>query len=160
MREDDSNWFSKWEEEFPSSEDLMPITQTLITPDLAIAFDIRSPHSHHTPSLQHHQQPPSISMPSSQPNFEEFDSTELGGGGGSDEPPRTLKRPWLVWTSHLHKRFMDVVAHLGIKNVIPKTIMQLMSVDGLTHENIASHLQKYRIYMKTYAWSFFRQWWK
>ncbi|CBI32815.3 unnamed protein product, partial [Vitis vinifera] len=26
--------------------------------------------------------------------------------------------------------------------------MQLMSVDGLTRENVASHLQKYRLYLK------------
>jgi len=43
-----------------------------------------------------------------------------------------LKRPRLVWTPQLHKRFVDAVAHLGIKNAVPKTIMQLMSVDGLT----------------------------
>ena len=32
----------------------------------------------------------------------------------------------------LHKRFVDAVAHLGIKNAVPKTIMQLMNVEGLT----------------------------
>jgi SHAQKYF class myb-like DNA-binding protein len=48
----------------------------------------------------------------------------------------------------LHKRFVDVVSHLGIKNAVPKTIMQLMNVEGLTRENVASHLQKYRLYLK------------
>ncbi|KAL5750302.1 hypothetical protein ACOSP7_024905 [Xanthoceras sorbifolium] len=69
----------------------------------------------------------------------------------SNEDPslaRTLKRPRLVWTPQLHKRFVDVVAHLGIKNAVPKTIMQLMNVEGLTRENVASHLQKYRLYLK------------
>lgn len=61
---------------------------------------------------------------------------------------RTVKRPRLVWTPQLHKRFVDVVAHLGIKNAVPKTIMQLMNVEGLTRENVASHLQKYRLYLK------------
>lgn len=60
----------------------------------------------------------------------------------------TIKRPRLVWTPQLHKRFVDVVAHLGIKNAVPKTIMQLMNVEGLTRENVASHLQKYRLYLK------------
>lgn len=147
MREDDSNWFSKWEEQLPKPEELMPLTQTLITPDLAIAFDIGTSHTPHHRSLQ---QPSPISTPSSQPNSGEFDSSELGGGGGGggDEPARTLKRPRLVWTPQLHKRFVDAVAHLGIKNAVPKTIMQLMSVDGLTRENVASHLQKYRLYLK------------
>ncbi|CAL9057471.1 unnamed protein product [Musa banksii] len=65
-----------------------------------------------------------------------------------DQSVRTLKRPRLVWTPQLHKRFVDVVAHLGIKNAVPKTIMQLMNVEGLTRENVASHLQKYRLYLK------------
>ncbi|OIT38757.1 PREDICTED: transcription factor PCL1-like [Nicotiana attenuata] len=156
MREEDSNWFAKWEEELPSPEELMPLSQTLITPDLALAFDIQNPNSplpktHH----QQHQQttpPLGVHTPSSHPNSSaEFDSAELGGtagSGGVDEPARTLKRPRLVWTPQLHKRFVDAVAHLGIKNAVPKTIMQLMSVDGLTRENVASHLQKYRLYLK------------
>ncbi|KAL3841145.1 hypothetical protein ACJIZ3_025736 [Penstemon smallii] len=142
MREEDSNWFSKWEEELPSPEDLMPLSQSLITPDLALAFNIPNPN--------HHAPPPQSAALSSQPNSSaEFDSPEFSAAaGGSEEPARTLKRPRLVWTPQLHKRFVDAVAHLGIKNAVPKTIMQLMSVDGLTRENVASHLQKYRLYLK------------
>ncbi|KAL6200242.1 hypothetical protein ACLB2K_030024 [Fragaria x ananassa] len=70
------------------------------------------------------------------------------GGGGDDPSGRAVKRPRLVWTPQLHKRFVDVVAHLGITNAVPKTIMQLMNVEGLTRENVASHLQKYRLYLK------------
>ncbi|KAI9120893.1 hypothetical protein K1719_007926 [Acacia pycnantha] len=153
MREDDTNWFLRWEEGLPSPDELTPLSQTLITPDLAMAFDIRNPHS----NSPHHQipqpPPPSNPLPSpgnpSQPNSAEFaDSGELGSGTAGEEPARTLKRPRLVWTPQLHKRFVDAVGHLGIKNAVPKTIMQLMSVDGLTRENVASHLQKYRLYLK------------
>ncbi|KAK6151350.1 hypothetical protein DH2020_013985 [Rehmannia glutinosa] len=126
----------------------MPLSQSLITPDLALAFNISNNphHHHHTPPP-----PPPQQQSASQPNSSaEFDSPELSGAAaaGSDEPARTLKRPRLVWTPQLHKRFVDAVAHLGIKNAVPKTIMQLMSVDGLTRENVASHLQKYRLYLK------------
>ncbi|OEL35734.1 Pumilio-like protein 2 [Dichanthelium oligosanthes] len=31
---------------------------------------------------------------------------------------------------------------------VPKSIVRLMNVEGLTRENVASHLQKYRIYLK------------
>ncbi|KAE9599742.1 hypothetical protein Lal_00046033 [Lupinus albus] len=135
MREEDSK---RWEEELPSLDELMPLSQSLITSHLAIAFHITNTDNFHrhlptTPSLptthnNHHQQP---SSPDS-----------------ADEPARTLKRPRLVWTPQLHKRFVDAVAHLGIKSAVPKTIMQFMSVDGLTRENVASHLQKYRLYLK------------
>ncbi|XP_057770442.1 transcription factor MYBC1-like [Salvia miltiorrhiza] len=145
MREEDSNWFSKWEEELPSPEDLMPLSQSLITPDLALAFNIPNHHHHHAP-------PPPPPRSPRRNSSGEFDSPEVSAaaacGGASDEPARTLKRPRLVWTPQLHKRFVDAVAHLGIKNAVPKTIMQLMSVDGLTRENVASHLQKYRLYLK------------
>ncbi|VVB13284.1 unnamed protein product [Arabis nemorensis] len=126
--EEDSNWFTKWEEELPSPEELIPLTQSLITPDLAIAFDLRTTNT----------------------NSGQVNSTaEFAADSTGDEPTaRTLKRPRLVWTPQLHKRFVDAVAHLGIKNAVPKTIMQLMSVDGLTRENVASHLQKYRLYLK------------
>uniref|UniRef100_A0A1J3E7X7 Transcription factor LUX n=1 Tax=Noccaea caerulescens TaxID=107243 RepID=A0A1J3E7X7_NOCCA len=75
-------------------------------------------------------------------------ATEEGDSGTEDPTGKALKRPRLVWTPQLHKRFVDVVAHLGIKNAVPKTIMQLMNVEGLTRENVASHLQKYRLYLK------------
>nr|GMC84254.1 transcription factor MYBC1-like [Ipomoea batatas] len=123
MREEVSNWFPKWEDELPSPEELMPLSQTLISPDLALAFDIRNPgNTAAVPPQSHHHAPaPPVSAvhtPSSQPNSSaEFDSGEMGGGGGAgDEPARTLKRPRLVWTPQLHKRFVDAVAHLGIKN--------------------------------------------
>ncbi|XP_078438589.1 transcription factor MYBC1-like [Wolffia australiana] len=130
MREEEGTWFARWEEELPRPEELMPISQSLITPDLAVAFDIAAGHPTAPPTV-----PP------------EMDGSGDGGGGG-DEPARTLKRPRLVWTPPLHKRFVDAVAHLGVKNAVPKTIMQLMNVEGLTRENVASHLQKYRLYLK------------
>ncbi|KAF8043698.1 hypothetical protein BT93_A1878 [Corymbia citriodora subsp. variegata] len=171
MREEDGNWFAKWELQLPPPEELTPLTQSLITPDLALAFDIRRGPSTSNNSVsvvnakQHHPPPPPPQLSSSnhdlkpgaaaanRPGPVDFaDSGDLGSGGaaggGGDEPARTLKRPRLVWTPQLHKRFVDAVAHLGIKNAVPKTIMQLMSVDGLTRENVASHLQKYRLYLR------------
>lgn len=131
MKEEDSNCYSRWEEELPSPDELIPISQTLITHDLAAAFNIPNPNH-----AGNSQNPPPPATPSGD------------SAAGSDEPARTLKRPRLVWTPQLHKRFVDAVAQLGIKNAVPKTIMQLMNVDGLTRENVASHLQKYRLYLK------------
>ncbi|CAL8471032.1 g10574 [Coccomyxa elongata] len=65
-----------------------------------------------------------------------------------DNQARALKRPRLVWTAKLHQCFVDAVEQLGLKNAVPKTIMQLMHVEGLTRENVASHLQKYRLQLK------------
>ena len=157
MREETPNWLVRWEEELPSLEELIPISQTLITPHLALAFQIGSHNNHSSPKrtvAMYHQklQPAATPTPTMMnSDFAVDSSTDLGsggGGGGGEEPARTLKRPRLVWTPQLHKRFVDAVAHIGIKNAVPKTIMQLMSVEGLTRENVASHLQKYRLYLK------------
>ncbi|RWV79032.1 hypothetical protein GW17_00059901 [Ensete ventricosum] len=153
--EEETNWFARWEEQLPSPEELMPLSQTLITPELALAFDITAAgaaNGNLNPTL--FPQPPAPPLPAAcshpAPPLSDFESSAsaAAGSGGGDEPARTLKRPRLVWTPQLHKRFVDAVAHLGIKNAVPKTIMQLMSVDGLTRENVASHLQKYRLYLK------------
>ena len=34
---------------------------------------------------------------------------------------------------------------------MPKAILALMNVEGMTRENVASHLQKYRIWLKRLA---------
>lgn len=81
-------------------------------------------------------------------DFEDVDSSVGLENSNDESAARTLKRPRLVWTPQLHKRFVEAVSQLGLKNAVPKTIMLLMNVEGLTRENVASHLQKYRLYLK------------
>lgn len=38
-----------------------------------------------------------------------------------------------------------------MKNAVPKTILRMMNVEGMTRENVASHLQKYRLHLKRQA---------
>jgi SHAQKYF class myb-like DNA-binding protein len=63
------------------------------------------------------------------------------GGGGS-------KKARVVWSVEMHQQFVNAVNVLGIDKAVPKRILDLMSVEGLTRENVASHLQKYRLYLK------------
>lgn len=56
------------------------------------------------------------------PNARLANSEDLGG---DDYHARALKRPRLVWTPQLHQRFIDAVGQLGLKNAVPKTIMQV-----------------------------------
>ncbi|TKY67374.1 Transcription factor LUX [Spatholobus suberectus] len=180
----------EWEVGLPTANDLTPLSQPLIPPELASAFSI-SPEPHRTlldvnrasrstlstlrggggsvhqafSSSNNHHHP----SDDGEEEEEEEDDTDRDGSGSDSRKQRKIdcaeeadsavrtetsaertavKRPRLVWTPQLHKRFVDVVAHLGIKNAVPKTIMQLMNVEGLTRENVASHLQKYRLYLK------------
>ncbi|KAJ1437864.1 Signal transduction response regulator, receiver domain [Sesbania bispinosa] len=61
---------------------------------------------------------------------------------------RATKKPRIVWTKELHQRFVRAVMQLGIDKAVPKKILQVMNVPGLTRENVASHLQKFRLYMR------------
>lgn len=164
----------EWEIGLPSSDDLTPLSQPLVPPELASAFsiapepartilDVHRASQSTLSSLRRHNSASSSSALNSFSPYPTDDPMVVEGEDPKDEARvrrsetensaydqslRTLKRPRLAWTPQLHKRFVDVVAHLGIKNAVPKTIMQLMNVEGLTRENVASHLQKYRLYLK------------
>ncbi|XP_030464465.2 transcription factor BOA-like [Syzygium oleosum] len=180
----------EWEFGLPSCDDLAPLCQALIPPELASAFSIALEPSRTAVDVNRASRSTLTGLRgsgaasqgfSTSDNFksfvdnhqsmeveeeedgadesdsrksrriemaEEVDSTPRMDNSPEDPSGSTLKRPRLVWTPQLHKRFVDVVARLGIKNAVPKTIMQLMNVEGLTRENVASHLQKYRLYLK------------
>uniref|UniRef100_A0A5B6YVB1 Putative two-component response regulator ARR12 n=1 Tax=Davidia involucrata TaxID=16924 RepID=A0A5B6YVB1_DAVIN len=65
-----------------------------------------------------------------------------------NEDPASQKKPRVVWSIELHRKFVAAVNQLGIEKAVPKRILDLMNVEGLSRENVASHLQKYRLYLK------------
>ncbi|KAF6171160.1 hypothetical protein GIB67_035117 [Kingdonia uniflora] len=64
-----------------------------------------------------------------------------------DDSP-TLKKPRVVWSPELHKLFVKAVQKIGVDKAVPKKILEAMKLPGITRENVASHLQKYRIHCK------------
>ncbi|EFJ31195.1 type B response regulator [Selaginella moellendorffii] len=77
-------------------------------------------------------------------------SCDFGGGGG-DESVRSIasnKKARVVWSFDLHQQFVKAINHIGIEKAVPKRILEVMNIQGLTRENVASHLQKYRLYLK------------
>lgn len=181
---------SEWEAGLPTADDLAPLSQPLISPELASAFSITPELSRTLLDVSHASESTLAGLRghrtlsqgfSSNNEFKSFvedrdpmvaeaEETDADGSNSrkmrkidsaeeadsamrtdnsvEDPSAKAMKRPRLVWTPQLHKRFVEVVAHLGIKSAVPKTIMQLMNVEGLTRENVASHLQKYRLYLK------------
>ncbi|XVF85138.1 hypothetical protein PTKIN_Ptkin17bG0094100 [Pterospermum kingtungense] len=61
--------------------------------------------------------------------------------------PSSTKKARVVWTVDLHQKFVKAVNQIGLDKVGPKKILDLMNVPRLTRENVASHLQKYRLYL-------------
>ncbi|VAI80924.1 unnamed protein product [Triticum turgidum subsp. durum] len=87
------------------------------------------------------------------------------------------RKPRMTWTIALHNKFLEAINQIGLdsKNshlvphsstmlvaaryfhynfyyiivgAVPKKVLELMNVDHLSRENIASHLQKYRLHLK------------
>lgn len=158
-----------WEMGLPLPEDLTPLTQSLISPQLALAFGITSHnfrvqfdinrvmHDNCSTICPREQNLDFLNLTldtsSKTKRVDCFGADEVNSGPKDDDFDenglnQAVKRPRLVWTPKLHQRFVDVIDHLGIENAVPKTIMEMMNVDGLTRENVASHLQKYRLYLK------------
>ncbi|KAJ8567229.1 hypothetical protein K7X08_019437 [Anisodus acutangulus] len=53
------------------------------------------------------------------------------------------------WSPELHRRFVDALHQLGGAEVAtPKQIREIMQVDGLTNDEVKSHLQKYRLHVR------------
>ncbi|XP_031492032.1 two-component response regulator ORR21 [Nymphaea colorata] len=73
---------------------------------------------------------------------------EEDDGEQENEDPSASKKPRVVWSVELHQQFVNAVNQLGIEKAVPKRILELMNVPGLTRENVASHLQKFRLYLK------------
>ncbi|KAE9604805.1 hypothetical protein Lal_00011084 [Lupinus albus] len=57
------------------------------------------------------------------------------------------KKARVLWSVELHQKFVKAVNQIGFDKVGPKKILDLMNVPWLTRENVASHLQKYRLYL-------------
>ncbi|CAN7091816.1 unnamed protein product [Brassica rapa subsp. narinosa] len=67
-----------------------------------------------------------------------------GGSGGIGR--RKHRR---CWSHELHRRFLNTLKQLGGPHVAtPKQIRELMKVDGLTNDEVKSHLQKYRLHTR------------
>ncbi|XP_020529843.1 two-component response regulator ARR2 isoform X1 [Amborella trichopoda] len=76
------------------------------------------------------------------------DSKDEEDEGDERDDSSTLKKPRVVWTIELHQQFVTAVKQLGLEKAVPKKILEIMNVPGLTRENVASHLQKYRLYLR------------
>lgn len=67
-------------------------------------------------------------------------------GSNASQPSRKARR---CWSPELHRRFVNALQQLGGSQVAtPKQIRELMKVDGLTNDEVKSHLQKYRLHTR------------
>ncbi|XWS26924.1 hypothetical protein CRYUN_Cryun26dG0072000 [Craigia yunnanensis] len=72
--------------------------------------------------------------------------TNTNTGTNTNQPHRKARR---CWSPDLHRRFVNALQMLGGSQVAtPKQIRELMKVEGLTNDEVKSHLQKYRLHTR------------
>lgn len=71
------------------------------------------------------------------------------GGTSNKEDKDGQRKARRCWSPELHRRFLQALQQLGGSHVAtPKQIRELMKVDGLTNDEVKSHLQKYRLHTR------------
>ncbi|KAA8531741.1 hypothetical protein F0562_006542 [Nyssa sinensis] len=58
------------------------------------------------------------------------------------------KKQRRCWSPELHGLFVNAIQQLGGARAIPKQIRELMQVDGLTNDEVKSHLQRYKLHIQ------------
>ncbi|XP_039060839.1 transcription factor HHO6-like [Hibiscus syriacus] len=67
----------------------------------------------------------------------------------SNQQQQAGRKQRRCWSPELHRRFVNALQQLGGSQVAtPKQIRELMQVDGLTNDEVKSHLQKYRLHTR------------
>ncbi|XP_019185192.1 PREDICTED: myb family transcription factor EFM-like [Ipomoea nil] len=88
-------------------------------------------------------------LPASTPLSIDLRLKSGGGGGGSRNSQPQSKKQRRCWSPELHQRFIDALDKLGgAQAATPKQIIDIMRVDGLTNDEVKSHLQKYRLHVR------------
>lgn len=87
--------------------------------------------------------------PTSSPQVPATSSTEPIVESGNKRDDKGQRKQRRCWSQELHKRFLHALQQLGGSNsATPKQIRELMKVDGLTNDEVKSHLQKFRLHTR------------
>ncbi|XVF86051.1 hypothetical protein PTKIN_Ptkin17bG0169500 [Pterospermum kingtungense] len=71
------------------------------------------------------------------------------GNTKNKKEEKSQRKERRCWSPELHRRFLHALQQLGGSHVAtPKQIRELMKVDGLTNDEVKSHLQKYRLHAR------------
>ncbi|XP_075478261.1 myb family transcription factor EFM-like isoform X3 [Primulina tabacum] len=70
--------------------------------------------------------------------------------GAANTTSQAQRKARRCWSPDLHRRFVTALQMLGGSQSVatPKQIRELMKVDGLTNDEVKSHLQKYRLHTR------------
>ncbi|KAI3720769.1 hypothetical protein L2E82_31762 [Cichorium intybus] len=72
--------------------------------------------------------------------YRRIEDEDVEENGYESDDPCAQKKPSVAWSIDLRRKFVAIVNQLGIKKAVPKRILDLMNVDGITRENVATYL--------------------
>ncbi|KAJ6372206.1 hypothetical protein OIU76_026650 [Salix suchowensis] len=75
-------------------------------------------------------------------------NTATAASASNTSTTQTHRKARRCWSPDLHRRFVNALHMLGGSQATPKQIRELMKVDGLTNDEVKSHLQKYRLHTR------------
>lgn len=76
-------------------------------------------------------------------------STKAAASSTASSSNSSSRKERRCWSPDLHERFINALQQLGGAQVAtPKQIRELMQIDGLTNDEVKSHLQKYRLHAR------------
>ncbi|KAL2533141.1 Homeodomain-like superfamily protein [Abeliophyllum distichum] len=85
----------------------------------------------------------------SSPEKGQLKDSQTTGNNHSTAAAQAHRKARRCWSPDLHRRFVNALQMLGGSQVAtPKQIRELMKVDGLTNDEVKSHLQKYRLHTR------------
>ncbi|KAF8040219.1 hypothetical protein BT93_B2451 [Corymbia citriodora subsp. variegata] len=93
------------------------------------------------------KQPPGRGAPRAPDAAAACSTAETAGGRNGRQAAQRKQRR--CWSQELHREFLHALQQLGGPHVAtPKQIREVMKVDGLTNDEVKSHLQKYRLHAR------------
>ncbi|KAK7279562.1 hypothetical protein RJT34_24615 [Clitoria ternatea] len=92
---------------------------------------------------------PSSKVPATSVPMTGTGEENAGSGKREEKEKEGQRKQRRCWSQDLHKRFLHALQQLGgADSATPKQIRELMNVDGLTNDEVKSHLQKYRLHTR------------
>ncbi|XP_076942118.1 transcription factor HHO6-like [Bidens hawaiensis] len=74
---------------------------------------------------------------------------QTGAPHGQPTQHQASRKQRRCWSTELHRRFVNALQQLGgSQAATPKQIREFMQVEGLTNDEVKSHLQKYRLHTR------------
>ncbi|XP_027357287.1 uncharacterized protein LOC113866677 [Abrus precatorius] len=93
----------------------------------------------------------SLAKPKRKRKYGQRKNKQMSKEDQSEESSQLAKKQKVVWTTDLHNLFLLAIKQIGMDRAVPKKILEIMNAPNLTRENVASHLQKYRMFLRKVA---------